>query len=134
MEGFWLKSPSWLSYDAAVVPPYPFSPIQRLPSVPISVTYRRTVECYFDMKEISSESLKVAAVKECSAPPAETSKALGTVEDDWVVDPRNPRNWPQGKKWAAVSVVSPSLEFVDPRPYWILTACTAFNNRFQSTP
>ncbi|KAH9973090.1 major facilitator superfamily domain-containing protein [Lactifluus volemus] len=43
--------------------------------------------------------------KESFAPPAETTEAPGIVED-WTVDPRNPRNWPQRKKWAAVSVVS----------------------------
>ena len=58
------------------------------------------------MKNISVDNLKVAADREKSAPPAEINKASRTVEDNWPVDPRNPRNWPSGKKWAAVSVVS----------------------------
>jgi hypothetical protein len=57
------------------------------------------------MKAVSHENMKAAGGKESLALPAETTEAPGIVED-WTVDPRNPRNWPQGKKWAAVSVVS----------------------------
>jgi hypothetical protein len=32
-------------------------------------------------------------------------------ESDWDLDTRNPRNWSPGKKWAAVSVVSPPRRF-----------------------
>jgi hypothetical protein len=39
---------------------------------------------------------------------ASKGEVFGAVErdSDWALDKRNPRNWPSGKKWAAVSVVS----------------------------
>jgi hypothetical protein len=97
--------PSRLPYDtAAAAPPltpYPITPI----SPYFSLTAARS-RPEFDMKEISHPDLKAAAGKECSAPPVGTNEALGPVEEDWAIDPRNPRNWPPGRKWAAVSVVS----------------------------
>jgi hypothetical protein len=42
------------------------------------------------------------------------NKASEDVEcdEDWALDSRNPRNWPQREKWAAVGVVS------SPRPFY----------------
>jgi hypothetical protein len=60
------------------------------------------------MKSVSYITLSVPVDGQGShaALTAET-KVLGDVEleGDWAVDKRNPLNWPQSKKWAAVSVV-----------------------------
>lgn len=44
----------------------------------------------------------------CTTVAATVGKASEDVilEDNWALDTRNPRNWPLGKKWAAVIVVS----------------------------
>lgn len=38
----------------------------------------------------------------------ETSSSL---DDDWEIDPANPRNWPIGKKWVATAIVNPIIFF-----------------------
>ena len=62
------------------------------------------------MKSVSDISLLPVPEKSQESRIALTknSKASGDVEcdEDWALDTRNPRNWPQRKKWAAVSVVS----------------------------
>jgi hypothetical protein len=47
---------------------------------------------------------------------ANKNQLVGDVErdDNWILDTRNPRNWPSGKKWASVSVVSPTVWLLSP--------------------
>ncbi|KAJ7118564.1 major facilitator superfamily domain-containing protein [Mycena crocata] len=39
-------------------------------------------------------------------PEDKKEEILENLEDDWQDDPRNPRNWSSGKKWASASIVS----------------------------
>ncbi|PIL37274.1 MFS general substrate transporter [Ganoderma sinense ZZ0214-1] len=43
---------------------------------------------------------------ESAFPEDKKEEALENAEDDWTHDPDNPRNWPAGKKWLMVSIVS----------------------------
>lgn len=36
------------------------------------------------------------------------AEAIGISDEDWETDPGNPRNWPLGKKWGTVAIVSPT--------------------------
>jgi hypothetical protein len=69
------------------------------------------------MKSVSDISLLPvpAESQESQITLTKNSKAPGDVEcdEDWALDTRNPRNWPQRKKWAAVSVVSSHRPFFD---------------------
>ncbi|KAH9994106.1 multidrug resistance protein 4 [Russula compacta] len=59
-----------------------------------------------EVSEISSNP--PTSSEGCTTVAATVDKASGHVilEDNWAIDTRNPRNWPLGKKWAAVIVVS----------------------------
>jgi hypothetical protein len=67
------------------------------------------------MKSVSDISLLSVPAKsqEIRISLTKNSKASGDVEcdEDWALDTRNPRNWPQRKKWAAISVVSSHRPF-----------------------
>ena len=67
------------------------------------------------MKSVSDISLLPvpAECQESRIALTKETKASGDVErdEDWVLDTRNPHNWPPQKKWAAVSVVSSSCPF-----------------------
>jgi len=43
---------------------------------------------------------------ESALPEDKEGEAVENLEEDWECDPENPRNWPAGKKWRAVSAVS----------------------------
>jgi hypothetical protein len=44
--------------------------------------------------------------RESVVPEEKIEKAEESLEIDWENDPDNPRNWPFGKKWRAVAIVS----------------------------
>jgi MFS family permease len=50
---------------------------------------------------------------ESAIPEDKKEEILENSEDDWAHDPVNPRNWPFGKKWSAIAIVS-LYTFVSP--------------------
>ncbi|KAI1796256.1 MFS general substrate transporter [Ganoderma leucocontextum] len=57
--------------------------------------------------DVSPQSLLPTRLKRPSSTRSPmVEEALENAEDDWAHDPINPRNWPSGKKWVMVSIVS----------------------------
>lgn len=66
---------------------------------------------------LDSQATQVLPVKEkheplghgeSALPEDKDVEAVEDLEGDWESDPANARNWPAGKKWLAVSIVSSS--------------------------
>ncbi|KAI0091946.1 multidrug resistance protein 4 [Irpex rosettiformis] len=67
-------------------------------------------------KQTGDDFLKVQTAgdeEESAIPEDKKEEPLENAEDDWIHDPRNPRNWPAGKKWTMTAIVS-AYTFVTP--------------------
>jgi hypothetical protein len=97
------------------------------------------IEVMKGVSEISLEAPKASEGACHGTILANKNQVVGDVErdDNWTLDARNPRNWPSGKKWASVSVVSPMVvvpTLFQPDRTMTIECMSLRHDRLQSIP
>jgi hypothetical protein len=77
-------------------------------NAPVNSKFSKTPSLDSQATHVLQEKVEPPGHGQSALPEDKDLEALEDLEQDWESDPANARNWPAGKKWLAVSIVSSS--------------------------